>query len=170
MVYLYLILRLFSISPLSLFFPRYGVWTWGERVMWIREGKVNDNYWIIQPRREDWYKVQTQFSTLSTLFPSCFLIVSLSLIRTLFYLFPSPLFLPRDGVWNIGERVLRKRWGKGNDNYWVIESVSGLCTMSFHYPLRCLPSFYISLERCVCGIGSWDRTLYPSPRRDSITQ
>ena len=43
-LYLYFVLTLFSLTPLPLFWPRYGVCDLGERVLWTREEKVNDDY------------------------------------------------------------------------------------------------------------------------------
>ena len=56
-------------------------------------------------------------STISTPFPSVFLMVSLFLVLTPFSICISPLFWPRDGVLTQGERVTWKRERKGNDNY-----------------------------------------------------
>ena len=58
------------------------------------------------------------FSLLSLLFfILLFFMVSLSHIFTLISLYPSFLFLPRDGVFPLGERGVRKSGGKGNYNF-----------------------------------------------------
>ena len=55
-------------------------------------------------------------STLSTILPYVFMMVSLSLVLILFSLYPSTLFGPRDAVWTQLDRVLWTSEGKGNDN------------------------------------------------------
>ena len=82
---------------------------------------------------------------LSTFFPygSLMLTLSLSLVLTLIYLTPSPPFVPRDGVWFQGERVLRTKAAEGNENSRVLEPGRGTSTRNELNYLFSLPFFLL---------------------------
>ena len=61
--------KFFSLSLYPLFWPRDGVCPQRERVLWKRGGKENDNYWVLEPGRGEWYKVRTQLPIPHTYLP-----------------------------------------------------------------------------------------------------
>ena len=82
-------------------------------MMWTRGWGGNDKYSVIEPSRGGRYKVQNRFFTLSTIFYSSFLMVSISLVLTLFYLYTSPISCRKDRVVPQGERVMCTSGGGG---------------------------------------------------------
>ena len=121
MVYLFVVLSLFSFSTSPLLCPRDGVWTWREMLLW--KGGEGEVMRITELLSLVGGAVQCPKPILYSFyhFSSSFFTVLISLFLTLLYLSHSPLYLSIDRVFHKRKMVQWKRVWKGNENYWIIE-------------------------------------------------